>query len=69
MVNDTTRLLGLEDVAVTKGIDGRRGRKGNREWELRNRLTRLAARMHRCQLDPVIDDLQALPAKIERIRQ
>jgi transposase len=32
---------------VTVQARGRRGRKGNREWELRNRLTRSAARMHR----------------------
>ncbi|NLU80013.1 transposase [Micromonospora sp. HNM0581] len=30
---------------VTLQHRGRRGRKGNREWELRNRLTRSAARM------------------------
>ena len=39
---------------------GRRGRKGNREWELRNRLTRCAARMHANHLDPMVDDLAAL---------
>jgi transposase len=43
---------------------GRRGRKGDREWELRNRLTRSAtatpARLH----DPMVDDLKALPKKI-----
>ncbi len=39
---------------------GRRGRKGNREWELRNRLTRSAARMHADHLDPMVDDLHAL---------
>ncbi|MFF2960172.1 transposase [Streptomyces sp. NPDC057963] len=31
---------------VTVTHRGRRGRKGNREWELRNRLTRSAARGH-----------------------
>ncbi|MGW5154425.1 transposase, partial [Nonomuraea wenchangensis] len=31
---------------LTVQARGRRGRKGNREWELRNRLTRSAARMH-----------------------
>ena len=30
---------------ITIQLRGRRGRKGNREWELRNRLTRSAARM------------------------
>jgi transposase len=39
---------------------GRRGRKGNREWELRNRLTRCAARMHADHLDSMVDQLQAL---------
>jgi transposase len=39
---------------------GRRGRKGNREWELRNRLTRSAARMHANHLDPMVDQLAAL---------
>jgi hypothetical protein len=43
---------------------GRRGRKGNREWELRNRLTRPAARIHAKHLDPMVDDLKALPKKI-----
>jgi transposase len=49
---------------VTVQVRGRRGRKGNREWELRNRLTRSAARMHAKHLDPMVDDLQALPARI-----
>ncbi|MFC5109429.1 ISL3 family transposase [Kibdelosporangium philippinense] len=49
---------------VTLQVRGRRGRKGNREWELRNRLTRSAARMHEQHLDPMIDDLRALPAVI-----
>ncbi|MFD1044311.1 transposase, partial [Kibdelosporangium lantanae] len=43
---------------VTVQVRGRRGRKGNREWELRNRLTRSAARIHADHLDPMIDDLQ-----------
>lgn len=45
---------------------GRRGRKGNREWELRNRLARSAARMHGKHLDPMVLDLHALPEKIGR---
>jgi hypothetical protein len=49
---------------VTLQQRGRRGRKGNREWELRNRLTRAAARMHARHLDPIIDDLKVLPKKI-----
>jgi transposase len=49
---------------VTVQVRGRRGRKGNREWELRNRLTRSAARMHEKHLDPMIDDLRALPTAI-----
>lgn len=49
---------------VTVQQRGRRGRKGNREWELRNRLTRSAARVHADHLDPMVDDLKALPKKI-----
>jgi transposase len=49
---------------VTLQQRGRRGRKGNREWELRNRLTRSGARMHATHLDAMIDDLRALPRKI-----
>lgn len=49
---------------VTVQVRGRRGRKGNREWELRNRLTRSAARMHADHLDPMVEGLQALPARI-----
>lgn len=49
---------------VTVQQRGRRGRKGNREWELRNRLTRSAARMHANQLDPMVEDLENLPQKI-----
>lgn len=49
---------------VTLQQRGRQGRKGNREWELRNRLTRAAARMHAKHLDAMVDDLRALPKKI-----
>lgn len=49
---------------VTVQVRGRRGRKGNREWELRNRLTRSAAKMHADHLDPMVEDLQSLPKKI-----
>jgi transposase len=49
---------------VTVQQRGRRGRKGNREWELRNRLTRSAARMHADHIDPMVEDLKALPKKI-----
>jgi transposase len=49
---------------VTVQARGRRGRRGDREWELRNRLTRAAARIHAKHLAPMIDDLRALPAKI-----
>ncbi|MER6578261.1 transposase [Nonomuraea sp. NPDC001023] len=49
---------------VTVQVRGRRGRKGNREWERRNRLPRSAARMHGSQLDPMVDDLMALPRRI-----
>jgi transposase len=49
---------------VTVKARGRRGRKGNREWELRNRLTRSAAKTAAALLDPMIDDLEALPKEI-----
>ena len=49
---------------VTLKHRGRRGRKGNREWELRNRLTRAASRMHADHLDPMIADLEELPKQI-----
>lgn len=49
---------------VTVQQRGRRGRKGNRERELRNRLTRSAARMHAKHLDPTVLDLYTRPAKI-----
>ena len=45
---------------VTLQQRGRRGRKGNREWELRNRLTRSAARMYATHLDAMVDDLNKL---------
>jgi transposase len=34
--------------------------QGNREWELRNRLTRSATRMHGRHLDPMVIDLMKL---------
>lgn len=49
---------------VTLKHRGRRGRKGNREWELRNRLTRAASRMHADHLDPMVADLKDLPKQI-----
>ena len=49
---------------VTTQARGRRGRKGDREWELRNRLTRSAASTPARLLDPMIDDLKALPKAI-----
>ena len=50
---------------VTVQVRGRRGRKGNREWEPRNRLTRSAARMHGKHLDPMVIDLMR-PGRIGR---
>lgn len=71
LVVDHFHIVQLANAAVTEvrrrvtvQVRGRRGRKGNREWELRNRLTRSAARMHGSQLDPMIDDLMALPKRI-----
>lgn len=49
---------------VTLQQRGRRGRKSNREWDPRNRLTRAGARMHAKHPDSMIDDLRALPKKI-----
>jgi hypothetical protein len=49
---------------VTMQHRGRRGRKGNREWELRNRLTRCAARMRGEHVDALLDELAYLPAAI-----
>ncbi len=49
---------------VTLQTRGRRGRKGNREWELRNRLTRAASEMHAEHLDPMVADLEDLPKQI-----
>jgi transposase len=49
---------------VTLQHRGRRGRKGNREWELRNRLTRSAARMRGEHVDALVDEISALPAAI-----
>lgn len=49
---------------VTVRHRGRRGRKGNREWELRNRLTRCAARMRGEHVDALLDELAGLPTAI-----
>jgi HPt (histidine-containing phosphotransfer) domain-containing protein len=49
---------------VTMQHRGRRGRKGNREWELRNRLTRAAARMRGEHVDALLDELSTLPEAI-----
>jgi transposase len=49
---------------VTVQVRGRCGRKGNREWELRNRLTRSAARMRGEHVDALCDELPRLPAAI-----
>ncbi|MDW5328029.1 hypothetical protein [Plantactinospora sp. KLBMP9567] len=49
---------------VTVQQRGRRGRKGNREWELRNRLTRSAERMRGEHVDALVDDLSGLPTPI-----
>ena len=49
---------------VTVQHRGRRGRKGNREWELRNRLTRNATRMRGEHVDALLDELSNLPEPI-----
>jgi transposase len=51
---------------TTLRVRGRRGRKGDREWELRKRLTRSAARMYACRLDPMVDQIEALGKKISK---
>jgi hypothetical protein len=38
--------------------------QGNREWELRNRLTRSAARMRGEHVDALLDELSNLPEAI-----
>ncbi|MFF5075374.1 ISL3 family transposase [Micromonospora olivasterospora] len=43
---------------------GRRGRASDPEWQLRNRLTRSAARMHARHVDRLVDTLTALPTRI-----
>ncbi|SCL19964.1 zinc-finger of transposase IS204/IS1001/IS1096/IS1165 [Micromonospora rhizosphaerae] len=49
---------------VTVQVRGRRGRKGNREWELRNRLTRNASRMHGDHVADLEGELKDLPPRI-----
>ncbi|MEV5766112.1 ISL3 family transposase [Micromonospora sp. NPDC052213] len=49
---------------VTMQVRGRRGRKGNREWELRNRLTRAAARMSGDLVAELEGELKGLPPRI-----
>jgi hypothetical protein len=49
---------------VTVQVRGRRGRAGDREWDLRNRLTRSAARMRGERVDKLCDDLAGLPTSI-----
>jgi transposase len=49
---------------VTVTERGRRGRKGNREWELRNQLTRNVSRMLAEHVDELEGELVALPTRI-----
>jgi transposase len=63
LVVDRFHIAQLANAAVTEvrrrvtvQQRGRRGRKGNREWELPSRLTRSAAKIHAEHLDPVVDD-------------
>jgi transposase len=49
---------------VTVQVRGRRGRAGDSEWDLRNRLTRSARRMPGARVDQLRDDLSGLPAGI-----
>jgi transposase len=47
---------------VTVQVRGRRGRAGDREWDLRNRLTRSARRMRADRVDKLCDEIAGLPA-------
>jgi transposase len=49
---------------MTATYRGRRGRNSDPEWQLRNRLTRSAARMHARHVDRLTDTLSNLPARI-----
>jgi transposase len=49
---------------VTVQARGRRGRAGDREWDLRNRLTRSARRMRGERVDILCDEISALPTTI-----
>jgi len=49
---------------VTVQVRGRRGRAGDREWDLRNRLTRSAKRMRADRVDKLCDQIAGLPAGI-----
>jgi transposase len=49
---------------VTMQVRGRRGRKRDREWELRNRLTRSAARMSGDLVAELEGELKGLPPRI-----
>ncbi|MEV6971160.1 ISL3 family transposase [Hamadaea sp. NPDC051192] len=49
---------------VTIQVRGRRGRKGNHEWELRNRLTRRADSLSNDHLAELQADLKLLPKRI-----
>lgn len=66
LVIDHFHIVQLADQALTEvrrrptmTHRGRRDRKGNREWDLRNRLTRCAARMHADHPDSMVDQHEA----------
>jgi transposase len=74
LVVDLFHIVQLANNAVTEvrrratmQYRGRRGRKGTREWELRNRLTRAASRMHAEHRDGMVADLEALPTKLGKL--
>jgi transposase len=71
LVVDHFHVVQLANAAVTEvrrrvtvQVRGRRGRKGNREWELRNRLTRCAARMSGDLVAELEGELKGLPTRI-----
>jgi transposase len=71
LVIDHFHVVQLANAAVTEvrrrvtvQVRGRRGRKGNREWEVRNRLTRRADSLSDQHLAELQTDLNLLPKRI-----
>ncbi|MFK0021102.1 transposase [Streptomyces sp. NPDC090798] len=64
LVVDHFHLVQLANQVRRRVTVAQRGRKGNREWELRNRLTRSAAPMRGEHVDALLDELSNLPRVI-----